>query len=70
MCSVHFEDSDFVQESEDSNPWRPRQEPLKVKRLKKEAVPSKFPGLPAYLSTSNPEPRGEASTRDAVKSCY
>jgi len=42
ICSVHFRDSDFVQ-----NPA------LVVKKLKEDAVPSKFPSFPDHLQPKN-----------------
>jgi hypothetical protein len=36
-----------------------------MKILKKGAVPSVFPNIPAYLSSSTPDPRSESSTSSA-----
>ena len=64
VCSLHFEDSDFENSRKDSNPRRQLGE-LKIRRLKLDAVPRKFPGLPGYLSSSRPKERSEASTRES-----
>jgi hypothetical protein len=58
-----FLDTDFRHESEDSN--RQRADPLKLRLLKKDAVPSVFPNVPAYLSSSAPEPRSATATSSA-----
>ena len=50
VCSLHFEDSDYKGARKDSNPSRQLGE-LKTRQLKPDAVPRKFPGLPAYLSS-------------------
>ncbi|QQP56618.1 Uncharacterized protein FKW44_001337 [Caligus rogercresseyi] len=42
--------------------WRHRTEPLKLRILKKEAVPSRYDNLPLYLSASLPEPRSATAT--------
>ncbi|QQP36641.1 Hypothetical protein FKW44_021802 [Caligus rogercresseyi] len=55
-----FSDSDYQEASQDM--WRHRTEPLKLRILKMEAVPSRYDNLPAYLSTSLPEPRSATAT--------
>ena len=55
ICELHFHDDDFIRQSTDSNKRRKRKKGncdgnLKRKRLKKDAVPSIWPGSPAYLS--------------------
>lgn len=56
VCSLHFEDSDFESSRKDSNPSRHRGE-LKTRRLKPDAIPRKFLGLPSYLSSARPKER-------------
>jgi len=56
-------ESDYKLESQDSNLWRPsRLAPLKLKILKKDAIPTVFPNLPMYLSSSSTTPRSMAAT--------
>ena len=43
ICSLHFHDSDYVSERQDNNQYR-SQGPLKLRRLKSEAIPRIFPG--------------------------
>ena len=52
ICSLHFQDSDYVTERQDNNQYR-SQGPLKLKRLKPEAIPRRFPGTggPRYWLT-------------------
>jgi hypothetical protein len=58
-----FSDTDFIEESQDSNLHRPtRLDPLKLHLLKKDAVPSQFPNVASYLSSAAPEPRSETAT--------
>ena len=64
VCSLHFEESDFKTSRNDSNPSRQLGE-LKTRQLKPDAVPRKFPSLPAYLSSSRPKERSEAATRES-----
>ena len=49
ICSLHFEEEDFVKERTDSNPNRQRGE-LQRRRLKPNVVPHIFPNCPFYLS--------------------
>lgn len=45
ICSLHFEQEDFIKERQDSNKRRKYEfKELKLKRLKKTAVPTKFNG--------------------------
>jgi hypothetical protein len=64
ICSLHFEESDFLTEREDQNNYRKKGE-LKLRRLKKEAIPRRFPNCPSYLSTKKPKERSETSTSTA-----
>ena len=64
VCSLHFEDSDFEKTRKDSNPRR-QLGLLKNRRLKPDAVPRKFPGLPGYLSNQRPKLRSEATTQES-----
>ena len=61
VCSLHFEDSDYKGARKDSNPSRQLGE-LKTRQLKLDAVPRKFPGLPAYLSSARPKERQGTAT--------
>ena len=55
VCSLHFNDSDFVTDRADSNISRGiNREKLKKRTLMEDAVPSVFPGLPCYLSKDMP----------------
>ena len=52
---LHFQEVDFIRQSNDSNNRRKRKKGncggnLERKRLKKDAVPSIWPGSPTYLS--------------------
>ncbi len=65
VCSRHFNDSDYVQASTDTNTSRKRKNPdgdLVLRRLKDDAVPSIFPNLPSYLTRAAPPARSEAAT--------
>jgi hypothetical protein len=64
VCSLHFEDCDYKSQRSDKNSSRDRGE-LKYKRLKDDAVPRIFPGLPVYLSSSRPKERTASSTSAA-----
>ena len=53
LCSLHFQPTDFVDVSKDSNGTRKKlqpEKPLLLRYLKKDAVPSIFPNAPSYLS--------------------
>jgi hypothetical protein len=53
ICSVHFQPSDFIEVSHDSNKSRQKEQQgkkLSLRYLKKDAVPSLFPKAPRYLS--------------------
>ena len=51
ICSLHFPDSDFIQEHTDSNVTRKRKYGQRIrKKLKESVVPSIFPNLPSYMS--------------------
>lgn len=57
LCSLHFQDSDFETSSTDTNAARRKKlersadRPF-LRRLKRGAIPSKFPNAPSYLSTT------------------
>jgi hypothetical protein len=63
VCSLHFDDNDFVTVSEDTHSTRKALKPiLHVKRLKANAVPHIFTDFPAYFhstpsTSSKPESR-------------
>lgn len=66
ICSLHFKETDFFHESQDTNLNRPsRLKPLTKKYLKPTATPSIFPNLPKYLSKSTKLSRsgGASSTQ-------
>ncbi|QQP50769.1 Uncharacterized protein FKW44_011893 [Caligus rogercresseyi] len=60
LMLVQFSDSDYQEASQDM--WRHRTEPLKLRILKKEAVPFRSDNLPSYFSTSLPEPKSPTAT--------
>jgi hypothetical protein len=60
LCSMHFQSSDFIEVSQDSNITRRKlqpDKPLALRYLKKDAVPSIFPNAPDHLSKSRKSPR-------------
>ena len=59
LCSLHFVESDFVKESVDKTRKRGA---LNRRRLKKNAIPSKFHNLPSYLSYDVPLERPTSGT--------
>jgi hypothetical protein len=67
MCSLHFQPSDFVEESTDSNKYRKQKnltavgKKLMRRHLKDGAVPSIFLNAPKYLSTNSARPRETVS---------
>ena len=64
ICSLHFHDSDFVQQYTDTNVTRKRsygQQRIR-RKLKDDAVPSVFPNLPSYLSSPPNIPRPTSSS--------
>jgi hypothetical protein len=68
ICSLHFQEDDYVIESKDSNPRRKRQRLsslLSRKLLKPDAVPSLFPGLPEQLRPAVSCRRSENATASA-----
>ena len=73
ICSLHFRESDFVEQHQDSNPRRRKKFAstalLKCRYLKKDAVPSIFPNAPSYLSTSTTATQPRASAAAATSSC-
>lgn len=69
VCGLHFEDNDFVEISSDSKKRRRIKrdsEKLARPRLKENAVPHIFSGLPIYLSKTNPiQRKSKAATSSA-----
>jgi len=59
LCSLHFKQSDFIEERRDSNVQRRKSLDSKLSRrhLKEGVVPSIFPNAPDYLSTHSGIPR-------------
>ncbi len=64
VCSLHFLKEDYKTERCDSN-FRRKLGELKSKRLKDDAVPRIFPGLPSYLSQTKPKLRQSTSSSTA-----
>ena len=60
ICSLHFEQSDFFSDRQDSNVYRKKTE-LTRRRLKPNAVPHIFPNCPSYLSKPKPAERPTAA---------
>lgn len=60
VCSLHFTPSDYEETSTDTNKYRKTN--LKLRRLKKSAIPTQFPGLPSYLSKSKKIERSGQAT--------
>ena len=69
MCSLHFRDSDFVEQPQDSNARRRKQladdQQLKCRYLKKDAVPTVFLNVPSYLTSPAATPRRAATSTSA-----
>ena len=68
ICSKHFEESDFVYHTNDTNDNRKRKlqkEQLKYRYVKKGAYPTKFPNCPSYLSEKKPAERPSLGSSDA-----
>ena len=63
ICSLHFEEKDFISERTDSNPNRSRGD-LQRRRLKPNVVPHIFPNCPSYLSKKNVPKHSQASKSD------
>jgi hypothetical protein len=61
VCSLHFDKSDFKVDRDDSNKFRNRGE-LKIRQLRKNAIPRVFPGCPSYLSVKKAPERSTTST--------
>lgn len=59
LCSIHFTANDFITESIDRR--RNAKRPLQKRRLKDDAVPTIFPGVPSYLSRNAPSDRPTTS---------
>jgi len=65
ICSLHFRDSDFVEERSDKNTTRRKNSDcsqLKNRYLKKDAVPSVFPNAPSYLTSPGVTRRTSAAS--------
>ena len=60
LCARHFLDSDFKQQSTDSNPHRKASVNIKKKVLKDDSVPSQWPGCPDHLTKTNTSRRSKA----------
>lgn len=70
MCSLHFLESDFETTTQDTNSTRRKRRiaaaidtntsQVKKARLKDDAVPSQWPGAPAYLSVKIPPNRAQS----------
>ncbi len=69
ICSLHFADSDFEQCRADTNYRRSRNlsENLLHRRLKEDAVPRFFSGMPIYLTEESAGSRGLAITTSRVR---
>ena len=68
MCSLHFAESDFVEQHCDSNSSRHKSfnsPQLQRRYLKKDAVPSIFSEAPSYLSSPATTPRQSAARASA-----
>ncbi|PAA94070.1 hypothetical protein BOX15_Mlig022091g1 [Macrostomum lignano] len=71
VCSKHFTESDFVKSSSDANQRRKKRRfsasdsKLHLIRLKDDAVPSQFEGLPKYLSKPITQVRSQNATSAA-----
>ncbi len=67
LCSLHFADSDFEQLRTDTNFQRSRNlsENRTLRRLKPDAVPRFFSGMPQYLLEDPPRSRSGAATSTA-----
>ena len=68
VCSEHFLSDDILTTSSENHDKRHcdrDNQTLKRLRLKLNAIPSIFPGLPKYLSTTNAKPRSETSSLTA-----
>ena len=67
IYSEHFEESDFVYHTNDTNDRRKRKlqkEKLKYRYVKKEAYPTKFPNCPSYVSKKKPAERPSLGSSD------
>ena len=68
ICSKHFEGSDFVYDTNDTNNRRKQKlekEKLKYRYVKKGAYPTKFPNCPSYLLKNKPAERPSLGSSDA-----
>ena len=66
VCSLHFDEQDYVTETQDTNKARAkRKSGLKYRILSKEAWergPIRFPNCPSYLSSQKPQSRSGQAT--------
>ncbi len=63
VCSLHFIKSDFVTDSQDRRRAQKRSNTkLMRRRLMDDAIPSKFPNCPSYLSSEPAQRRDEGAT--------
>ena len=69
VCEKHFNDNDFQTDRTDSHSTRKKVKgkQLKRKRLKKDVVPSKWPGIPSYLSKEPFVPRPTSTTSSTLR---
>lgn len=68
LCSIHFNESDFINDSRDSNNRRKRSRTissLQRRYLKQSAIPTIFPNAPKYLSSVKTERPTSTSTSAA-----
>ena len=69
VCEKHFNDNDFQTDRTDRHSTRKKVKgkQLKRKRLKKDVVPSKWPGIPSYLSKEPFVPRPTSTTSSTLR---
>ena len=69
VCSLHFRETDFVEEHCDINTTLRKKlsaSQLKLRHLEKDAVQSIFPSVPSYLTSPAVTPRSSASAACAA----
>ena len=63
VCELHFDESSFITERQDSDKYRKRSAVLLKKRLREDAIPTILPGGPIYMTEPQPKRRSNyAST--------
>ena len=69
VCEKHFNDNDFQTDRTDRHSTRKKVKgkQLKRKRLKKDVVLSKWPGIPSYLSKEPFVPRPTSTTSSTLR---